>query len=97
MSLAVKGVILQKGIIPCKNLKIGLKGYIIDSRGVTKIPNYDFKCHKCKKVEEGRFSFKEAEKGFPCSSCDGKMEMQFPTQIAVIGCNRFMRKKGMDA
>ena len=61
------------------------------------MPKYDFKCNKCGKVEEGIFSYVEAQKGFPCGSCNGMMKMQFPTRISIIGVNRFMRKKGIDA
>jgi len=61
------------------------------------MPNYDFKCNKCGKIEEGRFSFEEAQKGFACHWCNGRMEMQFPNKVSITGCNRFMRKKGIDA
>lgn len=63
------------------------------------MPNYDFRCPKCGQVIEKRISFEESEKGVSCpdSHCDGLMVRKFPNRISIAGCNRFMRKKGIDA
>ena len=41
-------------------------------------------------------SFKESEQGMECE-CGGSMVRQMPTSISITGCNRFMRKRGVDA
>ena len=61
------------------------------------MPKYDFKCNLCQKIIERNMSFNKAEEGFDCPSCNGFMERQFPTRIAIIGTNRFIEKPGMDA
>ena len=63
------------------------------------MPKYDFRCPKCGQVVERLLSFEESEKGITCpdSHCDGHMIRKFPNRIGIVGCNRFMRKKGIDA
>ena len=63
------------------------------------MPIYDFKCTKCGQIAERIMSFKKSEEGFVCpdSHCNGLMERKFPNKINITGCNRFMRRKGMDA
>ena len=60
------------------------------------MPKYDFKCELCGLVKEAIMSFKESEAGIQCD-CEGNMVRQMPTSISISGCNRFMRKRGVDA
>jgi len=63
------------------------------------MPKYDFKCDKCGQVSERVMSFNDSEKGFDCpdSHCKGRMIRKFPTSVSITGCNRFIRKRGIDA
>ena len=81
-------------IQPREKLWIGLRINKGDN-----MPTYDFKCNKCGQITERRISFEESEKGFICpdSHCNGLMKRKFPSRISISGCNRFMRKKGIDA
>jgi len=60
------------------------------------VPNYDFKCKECKKLEERNVLWKERDNQI--CGCGGKMNMQIDfSGVQIIGVNRFMRKKGIDA
>jgi len=61
------------------------------------MPTYDFKCNKCGDTVEANMPFARAERGFDCVKCDGRMVRQFPKSVSITGCNRFMRKRGIDA
>jgi len=63
------------------------------------MPNYDFKCKCCGNTEEINCSFdeiKDMEKDLTCH-CGGKLKKIFTPTVAIVGCNRFIEKLGMDA
>jgi len=62
------------------------------------MPKYDFKCDRCGLVVETIMSFEDSKLGRSCPKCgDGIMVRQFPKNVSITGCNRFMRKRGIDA
>lgn len=63
------------------------------------MPNYEFKCKCCGNTEEINCLFdeiKDMEKDLTCQ-CGGKFKKIFTPAMAIIGCNRFIDKPGMDA
>ena len=52
------------------------------------MPNYDFKCTKCEKIEEHLVSISDKDKPITCS-CDEKAEM-----IRLIGTPLFVYDRG---
>ena len=63
------------------------------------MPNYDFRCRCCGNTEEINCSFdeiKDMEKDLTCN-CGGKFKKIFTPTAAIVGCNRFIEKPGMDA
>lgn len=60
------------------------------------MPRYDFKCEDCGEIKEESMSFNASKSGLHCL-CGGTMVRQMPKSISIAGCNRFMRKRGIDA
>ena len=57
------------------------------------MPKYLFKCQKCQKETEIYCSYQDIDK-MSCE-CGGKLIKQFTT-ANIIGCNRYIRKPGLD-
>jgi hypothetical protein len=60
-----------------------------------KMPKYLFKYEKCGKEKDEIMSFADSEWGLTCK-CFGHMERQFVPTKSIIGCNPYIRKRGLD-
>ena len=58
------------------------------------MPKYDFKCQDCNRVSEVYMNMTQFDETI--CECGGVMKRLFPTKVYVIGCNRYIRKRGLD-
>ena len=59
------------------------------------MPKYVFKCQLCGKEKDEIMSFTDSEWGLTCK-CSGFMERKFVPTKSIVGCNRYIRKRGLD-